>query len=126
VATGDKVGQLRQGMDDRLGCPANNWSSFPNLPPSDPRIIPLILTPYGSFSTSGGGLVPIIGFAAFYVTGWDGVAKCAANEAFPGSGSSKGDIWGHFVKGIAGINNGGGTTTCDISALGECVAVLTK
>ena len=134
VATGDKTGQLDQGMDQRFGtgssCAPNNWASYPNLNPADRRIVPLIVTDFGAFNGSGGSPasdVPVRTFATFYITGWDG-SNCSGNEPFPGPGTStKGDIWGHFVKGIAGINTGGGGgTTCDVNALGECVAVLTK
>ena len=31
----------------------NNWSQFPNLSADDPRIIPMFLTPFGTFEGSG-------------------------------------------------------------------------
>jgi Putative Flp pilus-assembly TadE/G-like len=132
--TGGSVGQVTQGMEDRLMpggvCAPNNWSSFPNLSPSDPRLIPVILTPFGSFGGSGNDIVPVTGFSEFYITGWaknSGSAKaqpdCPGDDAPP----DKGYIVGHFVKYIDTLNSGGGgTSSCDFNAFGNCVAVLTK
>jgi hypothetical protein len=133
IETGDKVGQLRQGMNDRLGqggsCAPNNWSKYPTpgIPQGDKRAIPLILTQFGSFSNNGNGWVPVMNFAVFYVTGWDG-SNCADNEAFPGKKKNdKGDIWGHFIQYTDGLNDGGASDAdCDYNALGICVAVLTR
>ncbi len=48
IRTGQKVGQARQGMNDRFVpsgvCPANNWSRYPDIPSGDPRAVPLIVT----------------------------------------------------------------------------------
>jgi hypothetical protein len=132
--TGGSVGQVTQGMEDRLMpggvCAPNNWSSFPNFSPNDPRLIPVILTPFGSFGGSGNDIVPVTGFSEFYITGWaknSGGAKaqpdCAGDDAPP----DKGYIVGHFIKYIDTLNSGGGgTSTCDFNAFGNCVAVLTK
>jgi hypothetical protein len=136
IETGDKVGQLRQGMNDRFAsCPANNWTNpgdptqFPDIQPGDPRAISIILVPFGSFKASGSGYVPIVDFGTFYVTGWDYVGQkpCPDNEAFPGPGTdSKGDLWGHFIKYVDSINTGGTGDVCDFGSFGTCVAVLTQ
>jgi hypothetical protein len=137
IETGDKVGQMRQGMNDRFAsCPANNWtnpgdpSQFPNIQPGDPRAIPIILVPFGSFKSSGGGWVPVVDFGTFYVTGWDyvgGNAPCSDNEPFPGPGTDmRGDLWGHFIKYVDSINTGGTGDLCDFGSFGTCVAVLTE
>src|SRR5919205_3946243 len=91
-------------------CPANNW---PTVPEGDPRVVKLLITDFSALDGSGKTTVPVMNFAAFYITGWDG-ASCANNQAwpFPGS-SSKGDIWGHFIKYVAPDPNSGGTDTCD-------------
>jgi hypothetical protein len=137
IETGDKVGQLRQGMDARFAsCPPNNWtnpgdpSQFPNIPAGDPRAIPIILVPFGSFKGSGSGWVPIVDFGTFYVTGWDyvgGSAPCSDNEPPPASiaGDHRGDIWGHFIKYVDSINTGETGGLCDFKSFGSCVAVLT-
>ena len=136
IETGDKVGQLRQGMNDRFAsCPPNNWTNpgdptqFPDIQPGDPRAIPIILVPFGSFKASGSGYVPVTDFGTFYVTGWDyvGGEPCADNEPFPGPGTdSKGDLWGHFIKYVDSINTGGTGDVCDFGSFGTCVPVLTQ
>jgi hypothetical protein len=126
---------VTQGLEDRMmrlagtTCPPNNWSSFPNISPGDPRLVPVILTPFGSFGGSGNDIVPVTGFSALYITGWaknSGSTKaqpdCPGDDAPP----DKGYIVGHFVKYVDSINNGGGTTLCDPSKFGNCVPVLTK
>jgi hypothetical protein len=133
--TGGSVGQVTQGMEARLMpggvCAPNNWSSYPNFPAGDPRLIPVILTPFGSFGGSGNDIVPVTGFSELYVTGWakntgsgsKAQADCPGDDAPP----DKGYIVGHFVKYVDSLNSGGGgTTTCDFSSFGNCVAVLTK
>ena len=98
--------------------------------PADPRAIPIILVPFGSFKSSGSGYVPVVDFGTFYVTGWDyvgGNAPCSDNEPFPGPGTdSKGDLWGHFIKYVDSLNTGGTGDVCDFSSFGTCVAVLTQ
>jgi hypothetical protein len=137
IETGDKVGQLRQGMNDRFAsCPPNNWTNpgdptqFPDIQSGDPRAISIILVPFGSFKASGSGWVPVVDFGTFYVTGWDyvgGNPPCADNEPFPGPGTdSRGDLWGHFIKYVDSINTGGTGGSCDFSSFGTCVAVLTE
>jgi hypothetical protein len=132
--TGSATGQVTQGMEDRMTrlagtiCPRNNWSSYPNLSPTDPRLTPVIVTAFGSFGGSGNGVVPVTRFSEFYVTGWSkqGGTKtqpdCTGDDAPPG----KGYIVGHFVKYVDSLNSGGGTRTCSGSLFGSCVAVLTK
>jgi putative Flp pilus-assembly TadE/G-like protein len=139
VETGDKVGQLKQGMNIRFTDPAtgacypNNWATYPNLPTSDRRIVPLILTDFGAFTGSGGSPtdeVAVRRFASFYVTGWDG-ASCASNETYPFAGSEKGNIWGHFIIHIAPPTFGRGDpeTRCQFNTefdIDTCIAVLTR
>jgi Putative Flp pilus-assembly TadE/G-like len=137
VQTGNFTGPLRQGMADRFaGCPANHWisgSTVPDIPEGDPRAIPMIVTSYGAFANNGSGYVPVVNFAMFYVTGWDeggGTTPCAftgppANEAFPGPGSSSGDVWGHFMKYVGALPGSIGGGTCDFSAFAPCTPMLT-
>jgi hypothetical protein len=132
--TGGAVGQVTQGMEDRLMpggvCAPNNWASFPNLPAGDPRLIPVILTPFGSFGGSGNDIVPVTGFSELYVTGWakntgssNVQPDCPGDDKPPG----KGYIVGHFVKYIDSLNTGGGgSTPCNFDAFGNCVVVLTR
>ncbi len=128
IQTGGAVGQVEQGMRDRIlggasTCTSpNNWSEFPAIPPGDPRIVPVFLTPFGSFSGSGNAVVPVTNFGTFYVTGWDGSKTiCPTDDPVP----DKGYIVGHFIKYVYALNNGGSSgETCDFDAFGSCVAVL--
>jgi Putative Flp pilus-assembly TadE/G-like len=132
IRTGQKVGQARQGMNDRFApggvCPANNWSQYPNIPSGDPRVVPLIVTLSDAFDGSGSGYVPVTDFAAFYVTGWDGAtASCnGINQSAP-PGAGNGTIWGHFIKYVGDLGNSTGGSACTFSAsLSPCIPVLTQ
>jgi Flp pilus assembly protein TadG len=134
ISTGAQVGQVTQGMNQRiLGstnasvCTSpNHWSAFATaagLPPGDPRIIEVFLTPFGAFTGSGGSTVPVTGFATFYVTGWDS-GPCQGNGDDP---AGQGAIVGHYIKTIDTISGqGGGTEFCDVNSVGSCVAQFTR
>ena len=128
VQTGGAVGQLEQGMRDRIlggasTCTSpNNWSSFPFIPPDDPRIVPVFVTPFGTFTGSGNEVVEVTKFATFYVTGWFS-SPCSGDDPVP----DKGYVVGHFIKYIFALNNGGGSgELCDFNSFGSCIAVLTE
>jgi Putative Flp pilus-assembly TadE/G-like len=128
VQTGGAVGQLEQGMKQRIlggasTCTSpNNWASFPNIPASDPRIVPVFVTPFGTFTGSGNEVVPVSKFATFYVTGWFS-SPCTGDDPVP----DKGYVVGHFIKYIYVLNNGGGSgELCDFASFGSCIAVLTE
>jgi hypothetical protein len=139
VQTGSATNQVPAGLNERIlgsdkpnACTApNHWSLFPNLPANDPRIMQVFLTPFGAFSGSGSTTVPVTGFATFYVTGWTasggGFANpCQGNGDDPVPNNDAGYIVGHFVKYIQTLNTGGGSTACDVNALGACVAAMTR
>jgi Putative Flp pilus-assembly TadE/G-like len=83
--TGDKTGQLRQGLHNRFETPAcapNYWPTTPgeasaffgpngSVYDDDPRYVILIITDDTAFVGSGSDPLPIKYFAGFYVTGWD-------------------------------------------------------
>jgi hypothetical protein len=128
IQTGGAVGQLEQGMRNRIlggasTCTSpNNWSSFPFIPPEDPRIVPVFITPFGTFNGSGNDVVPVTKFATFYVTGWFS-SPCAGDDPVP----DKGYVIGHFIKYIFVLNEGGGSgELCDFGSFGSCIAVLTE
>lgn len=146
VQTGGAVNQVPAGLNQRvlgsekpsvcppLGSPGhNNWSMFddPGLPPGDPRVVQVFLTPFGSFDGSGNTTVPVTNFATFYVTGWTaqggGFANpCQGNGDDPVPGNDSGYIVGHFIKYVFALNTGGGSgELCDFTSFGSCVAVLT-
>ena len=146
VQTGGAVNQVPAGLNQRvlgnekpsvcppLGSPGhNNWSMFddPGLPPGDPRVVQVFLTPFGSFDGSGNTTVPVTNFATFYVTGWTaqggGFANpCQGDGDDPVPGNDSGYIVGHFIKYVFALNTGGGSgELCDFTSFGSCVAVLT-
>jgi Flp pilus assembly protein TadG len=105
----------------------NHWSSFPNLPDGDRRIVSLfIVPPSSSIGGSGNDVVPVIDFATFYVTGWQGSTNkddpCAGDDTV---GLQKGEIVGHFIKYIDNLGNGEGSTLCNASGLTPCTLKLT-
>jgi hypothetical protein len=120
------------GNEKATTCTApNHWSQFPNLPAGDPRFLEVFLTPFGSFSGSGSTTVPVTDFAAFYITGWTASGQgfsnpCQGQGDDPVPNNDPGYIVGHFVKYIANVSTGTGTTACDLSAFGSCVGVLTR
>jgi hypothetical protein len=130
LQTGSSIGQLKQGLNERVfgtstvcSTAPNNWASYPNLPAGDPRIVQLVLTPFGTFQGSGNDSIPVVGFATFYLTGWDG-SPCQGQGDDPVP--DKGYVVGHFIKYIDTLNPGSGTTTCDPNVLGSCTAVMTR
>jgi Putative Flp pilus-assembly TadE/G-like len=139
VQTGSATNQVPRGLNFRIlgaekpaACTApNNWSLFPNIPPGDPRVLNVFITPFGSFGDSGSGVVPVTKLGTFYVTGWTSSGSgfknpCEGNGDDPVPGGDAGNIVGHFIKYIFVLNDGsGGGETCDFDAFGSCIAVLT-
>jgi hypothetical protein len=136
VQTGGAAGQVSSGIEDRMTrvastiCPPNNWSSYPSFAPSDPRLVGVVLTPFGSFGGSGSANFPVTGFAEFYITGW---AKSGTGNKHPQPDCSGDDtppgadyIVGRFVHYVDTINVGGAGDVCDSTKFGNCVPVLTK
>lgn len=124
--TGGSVGQVEQGLQQRILGGASTCTapiSWPSYSQDDRRIIPLIITPFGTFSGSGNDIVPVIDFAAFYVVGWHG-------DPCPGAASvPKGYIAGHFIKYIPRNPQGVGDAKCSLSdptQIIPCAAVLTR
>jgi hypothetical protein len=121
--TGGAVGQVERGMKQRILGGSNTCTApinWPNYEIGDPRIVPLIITPFGSFGGSGNDIVPVIDFAAFYVTGWNS-DPCPGAHPVP-----KGYIAGHFVKYAAPNPRGAGDAVCNRDALTPCVPVMTR
>lgn len=142
IMTGLKTGQENQGMDLRWAnggvCSPNNWQpnpsdpdALPDIPNGDRRVVPLMITLYRAFAGSGGGYVPVIGFATFYVTGWSGAdPSCnGINEATPPDGvGEQAVIWGHFIKYVGTLGTSTGSAGCsfDPSQLAPCITVMTR
>jgi hypothetical protein len=125
VETGTKTGQILQGLNDRIqlgqnGCTDDN--GWPNYALDDRRIVPLFLTPFGSFSGNGSGVVPVTGFGAFYITGYFGDPCPNATPV-----SDQGLVAGHFITYI--VQDPGATPSpkfCDVNSLVPCIPVLVK
>jgi hypothetical protein len=124
--TGGNSGQVAQGLKDRVlggsnSCMApNDWPSFAQ---TDPRIVLLMITPFGTFSGSGNDIVPVIDFGAFYIVGWNG-DPCPGDASVP-----KGYIAGHFIKYIPQSAQGSGNNPCNLldpNQITPCVPVLTR
>jgi Flp pilus assembly protein TadG len=139
IQTGTAINQVSDGMNLRLmgstnpaTCTApNHWSQFPNIPTGDPRVVPLFLVPFGTFSGSGSTVVPVIDFAYFYVTGYSGQGNGTDPCYQPGQPGSDdqadpGFIVGHFIKYIQTLDNASGSQPCDPNSFGGCVAQLTE
>ena len=85
--------------------------------------------PFGAFGGSGSNnVIPVTGFATFYVTGWSQGNGGQQGDPCPGADAVNGggEIAGHFIKYVDSINTGGGGPACDFNSLGTCVAVLTE
>ena len=139
IQTGGATNQVPAGMNTRVlgadkpaSCTSpNNWSSFPNLSPADPRIVQVFLTPFGSFDGSGNTTLPVIGFATFYATGWSsqgsGFANpCAGQGDDPVPNNDGGYIMGHFINYIPTLSPGTGTQPCNPGVFGTCVISMTE
>jgi hypothetical protein len=128
IQTGASVGQMSQGLQDRILGGSTSCTApihWPNFQPGDPRIVPLIVTPYGTFSGSGSGVVPVQDFGYFYVTGWGGNGQ--NSDPCPGADPAPtGDVVGHFIKYVDALDSSGATFGCDASLFAPCVPVLTK
>jgi hypothetical protein len=132
VQTGAATGQVQQGMNDRFApggvCTQNH---YPTPITDDPRAVTLIITDFSAFSGSGNTTVPVVTFATFYVTGWDGaVNSCAGiNEPAPpqdaGNGNGQGsNIWGHYIADVnlSSVPNG---RAC-LPGITPCAVALTR
>jgi hypothetical protein len=140
ISTGTATNQIASGLNERIlgnaqasTCtkPNRYASEFANgWDRSDPRIISLLLVPFASFNGTGSNTVPVIDFATFYVTGWEGQGggfnnPCAAPTGADDPAGGKGNIVGHFIS-YADLGGTPSTSPCDPTALTPCTGVLTR
>ena len=139
IQTGSATNQVARGLNLRilgdekptLCTSPNHWSLFPAIPPGDPRVLSVFITPFGSFGGSGNAVVPVTKLGSFYVTGWTGQGggfknPCQGNGDDPVPNNDAGNIVGHFIKYVFTNTGGGGSgQTCDFNAFGGCIAVMT-
>jgi hypothetical protein len=140
LQTGSATNQVPKGLNLRIlgdekpsTCTSpNNWSLFPNIPAGDRRVLNVFMTPFGSFGGSGNDVFPVTKLGTFYITGWTSQGSgfmnpCQGNGDDPVPNNDAGNIVGHFIKYIYGLNDGGGSgEACDFNAFGSCIAVLTE
>lgn len=149
-ANGD--GSVGQASIPATKCDNPNFWTTPNVlakilgrTPQDPRLVQLIIVPYGALLPNGSYSVPIKDFASFYITGYDATGSqntcgsatnagtyASSNEgvlAFtPDTPATTNEIWGHFVvyNETSAGGTGAGEGTCNSAAASDCIAVLTK
>jgi hypothetical protein len=101
--------------------PTNNYAQYlanGTLVAGDPRVITVFVVPDGAMSQSG-GLIPIVGYATFYMEGWDHDpcdGKGKPDPVNPGPLGDKGTIWGYFIAYTAPASStvsGTSTTPCN-------------
>jgi putative Flp pilus-assembly TadE/G-like protein len=138
TAVADRIATDTTGYGN-CGPGGNHWNAYREsgsfdinnfIQPDDPRLLPLIVTEPADLSgNSSGPPIPVRAIATFYVTGYDGVdgdGQGCNNEPYPGRGSDRFQIWGHWIKYVpvgGGVGNGKG---CDPNKFGDCIAVLTQ
>ena len=123
VQTGN--GDVEGGLQERIGTnPATCANTWPDFPANDRRQVPLFLVPFSAFNQSGSNVTyPVIGFAAFYITGYKGDPCPNATT----SGIKQGTIPGHFIIYLpAGPGVVPSHRPCDPLALTPCIPVLVK
>lgn len=102
----------------------NHW---PDFTPDDPRIIPMFLVRTGASAASGSSVYPILGFAAFYVTGWTGSPCTGSDNEIPAAyKNDKASVFGHWINYIAPALDSPDNTPCDLSSVQICTPVLVK
>jgi hypothetical protein len=97
------------------------------LDPSDPRIIKIYIVPFGAYNgiqPGNNGDIPLLDFAAFYVTGWEGDGDpCPNND---NANLNGGVVAGYFIKYVEPGGPVDPTATCDPNQIRPCRAVLER
>jgi hypothetical protein len=137
VQTGNASNQIAAGLNTRIlgtdkpsSCPPARQNHWPDYQAGDPRIVFVLVTPFGAFSGSGSTTVPVMRFAAFYITGWTGQGGGFDNPCLTQGDempTNPAEIVGRFIKYVDVPNEGGtGDEECDFSAIEPCAAVLVE
>jgi hypothetical protein len=159
VITGDRNAQIGKGLNLRIfndpspgksACSSGmvHWIKPGNETPTDPkagfnekqypddkRVLPLFVTPFGSFGGSGNANVPLIDFGYFYVTGYSGDPCSPANgdpnddstSPLLSGGGGKAFVLGHFIKYFPiDAQHHPSDNNCDLTTITPCVGVLTR
>jgi hypothetical protein len=98
-------------------------------------VVLLVDTDFSAFLGAGGSSqsdVPVVTFATFYATGWNGAdASCSSyNEPAPANAGSNGtsaNIWGHFIAYSTGnAKPSGFQCVPNPTSVAPCVAALVR
>jgi hypothetical protein len=149
ISTGAATNAIPSGLNQRiLGDPKATICNHPNRyrvdfgvwnQDTDPRVVRLILVPFGSFSGTGSdSTVPVTTFAQFYITGWSGSGNGFANPCettdIPSDPQLRDDnpggsgfMVGHFIQYLDPADTETDqSSSCDPTSLTPCVGVLTR
>jgi hypothetical protein len=140
--TGVRAPKVPGGMNQRIqckpfpgNCPSfgnpnaclshNNW---PDYNDDDPRIIQVFLVETGAADLNGGQVYPILGFAAFYVTGWSDNICTGADNEFPAAfAGEKGTLVGRWISyRPPNTDDNEASGPCNLNAPNVCVPILVK
>jgi hypothetical protein len=115
----------------------NEWSIHGGKP--SPRVVYIFIVPYGAYKrTSSQSTMPILSFAAFYITGWEGKGSGVnqnpcLNPDPDGGGPARvdedtngGDVVGYFVNYAMPDAVGDPDSVCVIGQLQPCTPVLVR
>jgi hypothetical protein len=105
-------------------------------PKRSPRVVFIFIVPYGAYkTTSSQTTMPVLTFAAFYVTGWEGKGSGANQNpclsapptgSLPDEDTNGGDIVGYFVDYAMQDAPGDPDSHCVIGQLQPCTPVLVR
>jgi hypothetical protein len=111
------------------GYPGNPTAPFNAISADDERVIKVYILPFGALKTStGNDTVPLLDFAAFYVTGWKGQNNQNVDPC-PGNDNNKADtgtIVGYFINWVDPGGVGDPTASCTLDQLRPCVSSLVR
>jgi hypothetical protein len=144
VSDGNQVSPCDEWQAYKTGTPISGFEPWDSSVP-DPRIMVMAVTSPADLAGHGGpnNSVRILGFAAFYVTGYNGdnwlpngngnggpkIPNCSSptnqDEPYPGPGNNdNSQVWGHFIKYVAaGTSN---SQPCNVTDVSVCVPALTR
>jgi hypothetical protein len=143
IQTGASVGQIEHGLNLRIygdqnppasacntaGIGGVNWpfdqttANFAN----DKRVLPLFVTPLGTFQGTGTDIVPVIDFGFFYVTGYKGdPCEGVDGDQTPVPSNRGSYVRGHFIKFFPLDDHHTTDDNCDLTTITPCVGVLTR
>jgi hypothetical protein len=143
IQTGAQVGQITHGLNQRIygsqnppasacntaGLGGVNWPYDQTTGDfaSDKRVLPLFVTPLGTFQGNGSDIVPVLDFGYFYVTGYKGdPCEGVDTDQTPVPSNRGSYVRGHFIKFFPIDDRHTSDDNCDLTTITPCVGVLTR